>query len=92
MSKVLVLSKGRQLFFGPPAAAQQWFTTGLGLTMPSDTTAVDFIVDQVNVDFGDKSLIYAASYQGHKQKQQLKQLMTIEDIDQVCAWRVSLWC
>ena len=50
-SKVLVLSKGRQLFFGTTAAAEAWFTGGLGRTMPPDTSSADFIVDQANVDF-----------------------------------------
>ena len=55
LSNVLVLSKGRQLFFGPPKGAEEWFTTRLGLSMPADTTPVDFIIDQVNIDFGAKS-------------------------------------
>ena len=85
VSKVLVLSKGRQLFFGPPAVAEQWFTTGLDLTIPPDTTPVDFIVDQVNIDFGDKAGIYGEDYQQQQQQQHHHhhQLVTIEDIDEV---------
>ena len=78
-----MLSKGRQLYLGQPADAERWFTAGLGLTMLPDTTPVDFIVDQVNIDFGDKSRLYRAGYEGREQP--MKQLMTIEDIDRVRA-------
>lgn len=79
---MLVLSKGRQLYFGPPAGAERWFAAGLGLTVPPDTTPVDFIVDQVNTDFGDKSRLYRAGCKGREQPP-FKQLMTVEDIEQV---------
>lgn len=86
LSNVLVLSKGRQLFFGPPKGAEEWFTTRLGLSMPADTTPVDFIVDQVNIDFGAKGDIYGKEYNGRhqgQQQQRRQQLRTVHDIDAV---------
>lgn len=83
LRKVLVLSKGRQLFFGTPSSAEEWFTAGLGLAMPPDTTPVDFIVDQVNIDF-DKTGIYGEDYQAQGQRP----LVTVKDLDEV---RVLTW-
>ena len=51
---VLVLGKGYELFYGPPKEAEKWFTTGLGLNCPPETSIPDFIMDQANTDF-DKS-------------------------------------
>jgi hypothetical protein len=41
---VLILGKGHQLFYGSPDAAEEWFTTGLGLALPPKTSPSDFIM------------------------------------------------
>ena len=43
-TKVLILGKGHQLFYGTPDAAEDWFTAGLGLTLPPKTSPSDFIM------------------------------------------------
>lgn len=67
----MVLGKGYQLFYGPPKRAEEWFTTGLGLTCPPETSIPDFIMDQANTDF-DKDKYYGGSG-----------LKTVEDLAKV---------
>ena len=68
---VLVLGKGYELFYGPPKEAEKWFTTGLGLNCPPETSIPDFIMDQANTDF-DKSAYYGGT-----------SLKTVKDLEKV---------
>jgi len=43
-SLIIVLAKGWQLFFGSPAHAQAWFTTGFGLNLPPGVPTAEFIM------------------------------------------------
>jgi hypothetical protein len=43
-SHVVVLAKGRQLFFGSPEEAHAWFTAGLGLRLPPGVPTAEFIM------------------------------------------------
>ena len=60
MDKVMVLGKGYQLFYGSPAEAEEWFTSRLCLERPPHTSPADFIVDQANIDFTNKSSFYSS--------------------------------
>jgi len=61
--KVLVLSEGHQLFFGPPDAAVGWFDRGLGYPYQAarDGAASDWLMDLVSVGFAKPDDVAARS-------------------------------
>jgi hypothetical protein len=54
-TQVMVLSQGHQIFFGDASGAEAWFSTSLGYPRHHNTSAVDFIMDLVNVSFAKAS-------------------------------------
>ena len=50
----MVLSTGKQLYFGAASRAQGWFEGRLGYPKFSHTSTVDYILDLVNIGFEDK--------------------------------------
>lgn len=57
--KVLVMSDGRQLYFGEAKECFTWFSTTLDYPKhKSTTTDVDYILDLVNVNFTKDPLVY----------------------------------
>ena len=51
--KVLVLSKGNQIYFGETSGLGQWFESKLDRPLPPRTSLPDFIIDVVNVSFNE---------------------------------------
>ncbi|GAB5035572.1 abc transporter g family protein [Nannochloropsis oceanica] len=49
--KVMVLSSGNQMYFGEASGAEAWFSEQLGYPRHHNTSAVDFIMDLVNISF-----------------------------------------
>lgn len=47
----MVLSMGHQVYFGDASGAEAWFASSLGYPRHHSTSAVDFIMDLVNVSF-----------------------------------------
>lgn len=54
--RLLLLSGGKQVYFGPPADAQGHFQA-LGLEVPPRTSLAEFLLDRCNGDFsaGEKA-------------------------------------
>lgn len=59
--KVLVLSQGRLVYFGPSKMASDWFEITLGYPKPTGAGTADYILDLVATGFQKevrKELIY----------------------------------
>lgn len=62
-SQVLVLSEGRQLYFGPPGQAVDWFGNCLGYPFWRDKhgAVADWLMDLVSVGFSKPAALSGAS-------------------------------
>ena len=49
--KVCLVSKGYQLYFGPPCGSEPWIQGLVNVTRDLETASVDWLLDVVNVDF-----------------------------------------